>query len=583
MSIKSTGLSGLNRVGFAVSERMGLFATIDGTDGDDSIIGTGDGDEINTGDGRDTVRGRDGDDTIFTGKNDDVIFGARGNDFIYGDNGDDWMQGNDGDDTLGGVNGDDTLDGGLGNDMAFYTHFDRSDREGEGVAIDLRIQGVAQDTGGMGMDVLINIENVLGSNVDDTITGNDGDNALYGNTGVDILTGLGGNDLLIAEAGTVVGGDGDDTLQAAGDLNGGEGNDLIVGLSGANNMAQGVGGNDYVQGGLQADTIIGGEGNDQLVGNGGDDGINGGAGDDLVNASIAFDLLGITGNGTYAGGDGVDDTGETGIDTLSFFDGYFVGGPGVKVNLSKHEAQNTGVGTIVQTGFENLVGSAGAFQSPGGNDTLIGTGGANSIMGTWGNDLIRGAQGNDFLYGDHHLLPGVYVGLPQGETFLGDGAINGTDVEGLYDDTLIGGQGNDTLWGSEGEDLLVGGKGNDVYMYALLADSTFDNPDDDDDAGYDIIRGFRITNDDGTMADMIDVSAIDAVTDVDGDDTTTGDQAFTYVRKFTGTAGEIALSYDKESNTSYLKFDVDGDSVSDMTIQFDNTDLRAITQDSFVA
>lgn len=565
------GVLEVRRVGSQLTDfGPAMFATIGGTDGHDSIIGTGEGDLIESGAGRDTIRGRRGDDTIFSGQNDDRIFGARGNDFLYGDNGDDFIQGNSGDDTLGGVNGNDTLDGGGGGDLAFYTHFDRSDREGEGVNVDLNIQGVAQDTGGQGIDTLINIEHVLGSNVGDSITGNAGDNILIGNTGTDTINGGDGSDRIFADSTTeniLNGGGGDDTVQGGGTVDGGDGNDLVVG-QGSGSLASGGAGDDYVQGTFFVDTITGGDGNDQLVANGDNDTVDGGAGDDLVNASIAFDLIGLPGDGTYIGGEGND--------TLSFFDTYFFGlDQGVKINLTK-PVQESSVGTVTQSGFENLVGSAGPFGEPGGNDTLIGSEGDNSIYATWGSDLIRGAAGNDFLYGDHHLLPGVYVGLPQGTTFLGDGAINGLDTKGLYDDTIIGGQGNDTLWGSEGGDKLVGGNGNDVYMYGSLFDSTFDIPGDDGDAEPDRILGWLSFNDDGSVADRIDVSLIDA------DSGTDGDQAFTLVATFTGTAGEVVTAYDEENTRTLVKFDVDGDAVADMVI-FVNGDHTEMTQDNFIA
>jgi Ca2+-binding RTX toxin-like protein len=70
----------------------------EGTDGDDTIIGT------------------DVDDEIEGGNGNDVIFGMGGNDEIEGGNGNDTIDGGEDNDTLEGGNGTDTLNGGLGDD-----------------------------------------------------------------------------------------------------------------------------------------------------------------------------------------------------------------------------------------------------------------------------------------------------------------------------------------------------------------------------------------------------------------------------------------------------------------------------------
>ncbi|WP_414160014.1 type I secretion C-terminal target domain-containing protein [Pseudomonas sp. BNK-44-b] len=113
-----------------------------------------------------------------------------------------------GDDLLISGPGNDLLDGGPGNDTASYASATA------GVTVDLGHAG-AQNTGGAGLDTLVSIENLIGSDYNDTLIGNDGDNVLSGGLGDDILIGGGGNDILI-------GGPGNDTLT------GGSGNDTFV-------------------------------------------------------------------------------------------------------------------------------------------------------------------------------------------------------------------------------------------------------------------------------------------------------------------------------------------------------------------
>jgi Ca2+-binding RTX toxin-like protein len=88
---------------------------------------------------------------------DDILSGAGGNDTANGGEGDDTLNGGDGDDFLAGDAGDDVLNGGAGQDRASYASATA------GVVVDLTIQGLAQNTGGAGLDTLNSIENLQGS------------------------------------------------------------------------------------------------------------------------------------------------------------------------------------------------------------------------------------------------------------------------------------------------------------------------------------------------------------------------------------------------------------------------------------
>ena len=120
-------------------------------------------------------------------------------------------------------------------------------------------------------DTLANIENLTGSNFDDTLEGNGGNNVLAGG-----LNGAVGDTVSYqnAAAGVTVslaittaqntGGAGTDTLSGFENLTGSAFNDTLTGNSGAN-VLSGLAGNDTLNGGAGADTMIGGAGNDTYV------------------------------------------------------------------------------------------------------------------------------------------------------------------------------------------------------------------------------------------------------------------------------------------------------------------------------
>ncbi|RWT08467.1 RTX toxin [Aeromonas caviae] len=137
---------------------------------------------------------------------DEILIGGSGNDRLNGNAGNDIL--------LGGL-GNDTLNGGNGNDTASY--FDSS------AGVTVTVNGANQNTGGAGTDSLSNMENLVGSMFNDSLTGDGNANVLSGLAGNDILSGGGGDDLLIGGAGsdTLTGGAGKDTFKwMAGDAGG---------------------------------------------------------------------------------------------------------------------------------------------------------------------------------------------------------------------------------------------------------------------------------------------------------------------------------------------------------------------------
>ena len=226
------------------------------------------------------------------------LIGSAFDDILRGDIGDNVLEGGDGDDELnGGVNSS-------GGDTADYSS------ASSGVRV-LLSDTNGQNTLGAGRDTLIGIENLIGSDHDDSLYGDGGDNLLEGGDGADRIVAGDGNDTLRGGAGNDIlkgrGGDdmlfgdaGDDILFADAGVDalfGGADNDLLYGGS-SNDELNGNIGNDRLRGNLNNDILNGGHGDDLLFGGGQNDTLNGGLGDD--------NLRGENGNDILDGGSGDD-------------------------------------------------------------------------------------------------------------------------------------------------------------------------------------------------------------------------------------------------------------------------------------
>jgi Ca2+-binding RTX toxin-like protein len=176
---------------------------------------------------------------------DGVAYGGSGDDILAAYSGSTEIHGGAGDDTLESGPGNDTLDGGPGVDTVSYIHapaghtLDHSVIGGVTVSLTL---STPQDTGPSGIDTLLNIENLTGSDFSDTLIGSAGDNSIDGGAGADAIYGGGGRD-------TLSGGAGDDVIH------GGRGNDLIYG-GGGDDSIYGAGGDDTVDGGQGQDVYV---------------------------------------------------------------------------------------------------------------------------------------------------------------------------------------------------------------------------------------------------------------------------------------------------------------------------------------
>jgi Ca2+-binding RTX toxin-like protein len=119
-----------NITDFPPREQVGAFDSyLDGGDGndiihaqsalggagDDTMYGTNGDDALQGGTGNDTIYGQAGNDTIFGNSGDDLLYGGPGDDLISGGPGNDTIYGNSGDDVITGGAGTDVLSGGPGN------------------------------------------------------------------------------------------------------------------------------------------------------------------------------------------------------------------------------------------------------------------------------------------------------------------------------------------------------------------------------------------------------------------------------------------------------------------------------------
>ncbi|MFN3857338.1 MAG: hypothetical protein ACK4RV_06260 [Caulobacter sp.] len=454
--------------------------------GDDLLIGGGGNDTL-LGDGAITMTSNQGGSGPITTVEVMSTFYANpayiGNDTLIGGDGDDILRGGGGDDVLNGGAGNDILDGGDGVDTADYSD------AAAAVFINLANPN-GQNTGGSGIDTLISIENVIGSDFNDQLVGSTGANTLDGGAGDDSLIGQQGDDHLIGGDGFdflrgrdgndhLEGGDDDDYLQGgAGDdiMDGGAGNDRVsmfpslptdpqtgvtvdLAIAGPQDTGQGLDtfiDIEHVNAGGFDDVLRGNAGANWLWGGGGADTLEGRDGDDLLQVGAGAAHL--------IGGDGSD--------TVLFSDLSLTGPVTVSLAL-QGAAQDTSQGMMTLEGIENLTGTSG-------DDSLTGDAGANTLGGGAGADSLYGGDGDDVLLGDggYQVITtgggsgpislveddAVQYENPalSGDDYLEGGAGNDTAIGGGGNDELRGGDGNDTLEGGAGDDLLLGGSGNDV-------------------------------------------------------------------------------------------------------------------------
>jgi uncharacterized delta-60 repeat protein len=174
----------------SITSAITINSTIFGGDGSDTLSGGGGNDVIYGNNGNDVLYGNAGNDTLYGGKGDDSLNGGAGNDVMYGQAGND---------TLNGELGDDSFYGGSGNNTADFS--DRTDN--------LQLHIGFGRLGAKG-------ENDYIANDIETLIGGSGNDTLNAGTGYDELIAGSGNDTLISGHGgaTLIGGSGNDLFES---------------------------------------------------------------------------------------------------------------------------------------------------------------------------------------------------------------------------------------------------------------------------------------------------------------------------------------------------------------------------------
>lgn len=306
--------------------------------------------------------------------NANIVNGTNGADFLPGLAGNDKIDGKKGNDTLDGGDGNDILIGGKGVDTITYA------AAAAGVTVNLALT-TQQNTSGAGLDTIKQVENIIGSAHNDTLTGNKFNNLFIGGAGEDSFDGGKGFDTVsyaTSEFGVHAG---INSLFGTGGDAQGDSNVRIEKLIGSDH-------DDELDGTTGANTLFGGAGNDFLLSYGGRDLLDGGANDDEIVGDVGNQrMFGRDGNDSFdprSGKDIVD--GGAGIDGVL----YEHSAAGVTVNLSLRGAQK-GKGDAKGDkliSIENLIGSTH-------NDTLTGSKFANEITGGEGRDIPKGGGGGD--------------------------------------------------------------------------------------------------------------------------------------------------------------------------------------------
>ncbi|HEV8391554.1 MAG TPA: type I secretion C-terminal target domain-containing protein [Dongiaceae bacterium] len=528
--VDGSGLTGTNRLILDGSAETTNGLTVLGGDGNDVVAGGGGADTFVSSAGADTLTGNGGIDTVdYSGSalgvtvnlgkagaqastgdaSGDVlasiedVIGTALVDTLTGDGsanrltglaGADILNGADGNDILEGGKDADTLSGGIGSDTASY--------EGAGGNVTASLEDNSANTGEAAGDLYDSIENLTGSDFDDTLIGDGnankldgggGADTLIGDCGIDTLNGGGGSDILdlghdFTALDRIDGGDSDfDTLRIDGNYalgvvfsaatmvnveeieiadgnsykftlaNATNGGELAIDgsvLTGANwlyvNGAAESSGALTATGGTGADTLIGGKGVDTLTGASGNDVVTGNDGDDILDGGTGNDTLsGGNGNDQIATGAGIDTvTGGAGndiVDAASFLTSAERIDGGLGDDTLKLDGDYSGgvvFTTTTVTNIETLLLADGDSYKITLNDATV----AANAMLTVDASALTG--------GNAVILNGASE--KSGSLFL---------IGGAGDDALTGGGGIDAFGGSLGADTINGGGNIDVLSY----------------------------------------------------------------------------------------------------------------------
>jgi Ca2+-binding RTX toxin-like protein len=505
------------------TDTLANIEIVEGTTGDDTLLGNDENNTLYGGEGDDTLAGRGGENYLDGGEGDnwitfsdsedsatvdlstnsatvdgvtsevyniDNIIGSNIADTLSGNENSNTILGGRGDDTISGSDGNNVLDGGDGTNTLDYSFYTNS-IDTAGLDIDMSESYVNHDAY---VDSISNFQNLIGTDYDDTLTGNEENNTVFAGMGDDTLVASLGNDVLKGQGG-------DDTADYSNITSG-----VIINLK--SGSAQGAG-TDTLE---SIENAIGGTGNDTLIGSDSSNTLIGGLGDDTLQGNL--------GSNTLDGGLGTNTVDYSWTTT------------GVDVALGDSPSYGTATGTSIDDtliNIDNIIGGSGndtlygnsednIIWGTSGSNTLSGGSGTNTLYGGTGNDIFIGGSGSDNMVGGggsdtltyENITSTVSVNLGENKATGADIATDtitsiNTVIGGSGDDTLIGNSSNNSLDGGEGSDTLYGGRGN----------NTLDGGEDSEGNDRDIV-------DYSEFSDRVVVN----LSDTDYTDTTTGTTVF---------------------------------------------------------
>ena len=480
-----------------------------GPAGNDIYYGTSGNDRKNTGPGNDVLYGLAGDDELQGGLDVDSFEGGPGNDIIRVDSADIYVDTDDPKLTGDEARVPDEIDGGenpgrLGDSDAISFEDWEEASGATGVTVALATATVTHGTFGAKANAFKNIENLIGSRYEDTLTGDGGANVIEGGPDSDSLDG--GNDT--------------DTVSYVGSNAG-----VTVNLTQQDGSTEQSGGHaagdtllnfENIIGSRHADTLTGDTNNNVIEGGGGGDTLDGGgaintlsyrsssgavtidlaegtqdfdestktiktstgghAGGDKVKHGTFQNIIGSRHGDRLTGNDGVDNTleGGPGADTLNGGGGtdtasYAGATAAVTVDLTESGRGRGDAAGDRFDGIERYLGSAH-------DDTFIASAAVETIDGGEGTGTDDGVDTVSYA----RSRGGVEVDLTdadgQDASTDYDNADNFargdtlTDIENIIgspDDDILTGDGNaNVIDGGRGDDILTGGAENDVFKFA---------------------------------------------------------------------------------------------------------------------
>lgn len=519
------------RTGVVTGSLLGMqtltnIENVVGTSNNDTIEGSAGANNLNGGAGTDTLSyanatagvtanltsGTATDDSGATDtiSNFENLTGSGFNDTLTGSAGNNTISAGVGNDTLLTSLGNDTIDGGTGTDSFSYASVSTA------ITVDLSsVNGSGYSTitvAGGKADLIRNVETLVGSSGNDSITGSTTADTLLGSGGNDTLIGLGGNDILdggtgtdtadytysanavTVNLGTLVGGYAQLTFASSAEV------DSLTGIENITGTGQG----DTLTGDGNANVLLGAGGNDTFFGDAGNDTLDGGTGTDTLDFSANATAVSVTLNSQSAtaqsiisgygtdsiryienittgdGNDVITTTSDVGDNTIILGGGIdavyggggndtFDGGTGTDtlrydsfvtaVTIDLSSVNGSGYSTVTKTGGTDLVRNFEIVYGGTVGDTLSGSSGVDTFFGGAGNDTLNGNDGNDILYGDN-----------------GSDTLNGGNNDDILYDTnstfasnntniLNGGAGNDTLYLTVATNTIDGGTGTDTLSY----------------------------------------------------------------------------------------------------------------------